>query len=151
MDWSMRWDEFQRHFEVQLHGAFNMIQAVLPFMRERKSGSIVNIASETTLGMPPAGMCDYVSAKYSVVGLTLALAVELGKQGIRVNAVSPGFIDTELTARLPRIYKELVMAKSATGKPTSVDDVANEVLFLLSENSSPLTGENRCVGSITRT
>ena len=121
------WDDFERHLEVQIHGAYNAIKAVLPFMLEKRSGDIINIASDVTVGAPPSGLSGYISAKYGLVGLSRALASELSGKGIRVNIVSPGSVNTDLIKNLPSIYK--TMAREP-------EEVAEEVLSFLSNELS---------------
>ncbi|MEK7162597.1 MAG: SDR family NAD(P)-dependent oxidoreductase [Patescibacteria group bacterium] len=121
------WDDFERHLEVQLHGAYNTIKAVLPFMLKKRSGNIINIASEVTVGRPPSGMSGYISAKYGLVGLSRALASELSPKGIRVNIISPGSVNTDLIKNLPSLYK--TMAREP-------EEVAKDVLSLLSNELS---------------
>lgn len=143
------WNDFQKHFGTQIHGAFNTIKAVLPHMLEKKSGSIVNIASEVTLGSPGSDMSGYISAKYGLLGLTRALALELAPKGIRVNAVSPGLVDTDLVRKLPRIAKEIAAKENPFGRNATPEDVAKAVLFLVSSESEFITGINLpvCGGS----
>ncbi len=128
------WEEFAKHFAVQIRGIYNTVRAALPAMMEKKSGSIVNIASSYTLNTLPARLGPYVTAKYAVVGLTRSLAVELGRHNIRVNAVSPGFTETDLTKNLPRLVREMgegeldelmwSFAPPASGiRPSSMADV----------------------------
>lgn len=143
------WDDFEKHFEVQIHGTYNTIKAVLPYMLENKSGNIVNIISEVTLGSPGSDMAGYITAKYGLLGLTRALALELAKKGIRVNAVSPGLVDTDLVKKLPRIAKELAARETPLGRNATPEDVAKAVLFLVSDDSEFITGINLpvCGGS----
>ncbi len=139
------WEEFEKHFAVQIRGIYNTAKAALPAMVKVKSGSIVNIASVYTLDAPPARLSPYITAKQAVIGLTRSLAVELGRYNIRVNAVSPGFTETDLTRDLPRIIHEAEAAKAPHGRLTTTEDVACEVAFLMSDESQSITGENRPV------
>jgi 3-oxoacyl-[acyl-carrier protein] reductase len=143
------WEDFKKHHEVQVRGVFNTVRAVLPKMLEKKYGKIVNIASEVTLGVPPGGMSGYITAKFGLLGLTRALAEELGGKGVRVNAISPGFVDTDLTKDLPRIYQEIASSDSLFGHNVEPADVAKAVLFLVSSDSDHITGVNLpvCGGS----
>lgn len=139
------WEEFEKHFFVQIKGIYNTVKAALPSMMEAKSGSIVNIASSYTLETPPSRLAPYVTAKQAVVGLTRALVAELGRYNIRVNAVSPGFTETDLTRDLPRIFHEAEAAKAPHGRLTTPEDVAREVAFLMSDDSKSVIGENKLV------
>ena len=143
------WDDFQKHFETQIHGAYNTIKAVLPQMLAKKSGNIVNIASEVTLGSPGSDMSGYITAKYGLLGLTRALALELADSNIRINVVSPGLVDTDLVRGLPRIAKEIAAKENPSGRNATPEDVARAVLFLISDDSGFITGANLpvCGGS----
>lgn len=140
-----RWEEFEKHFLVQIKGIYNTTRAAFPSMMENKSGSIVNIASAYTVDAPPVRLAPYVTAKQAVVGLTRTLAVELARYRIRVNAVSPGFVQTDLTRDLPKIFHQAEAAKAPAGRLTTPEDVAAEVAFLLSDDAKSITGENRVV------
>ncbi|OGF73748.1 hypothetical protein A2W57_03145 [Candidatus Giovannonibacteria bacterium RIFCSPHIGHO2_02_43_16] len=133
------WNDFKKHIEAQIHGAFNVVKAFLPLFANGEAGSIVNIASRVTLGSSAAGISGYATAKYGLIGLTNALANELEKRRIRVNAVSPSFVETGLTKNLPRIYKEISANGSLGIKP---GDVAEEVINLLSSDAADLNGIN---------
>ena len=143
------WSDFEKHFEVQIHGAYNTIKAVLPYMLEKRHGNIINIASEVTLGSPGSDMSGYITAKYGLLGLTRALALELAKKGVRVNAVSPGLVDTDLVKKLPRIAKEIAAKNTPLGRNAAPEDVAYAVLFLISNDAEFITGINLpvCGGS----
>lgn len=136
------WEEFEKHFAVQIKGIYNIAKAALPAMVKAKFGSIVNIASSYTLDTPPVRLAPYVAAKHAVIGLTRSLAVELGRYNIRVNAVSPGFTETDLTKDLPRIMHEAEAAKAPHGRLTNPEDVAAAVAFLMSGDSESVTGTN---------
>jgi 3-oxoacyl-[acyl-carrier protein] reductase len=136
------WNAFQQHLDYQLKAVVQVCQAAYPFLKTGGRGSIVNILSQVTAGIPPARMADYVAAKYALYGLSKALAVEWATDGIRVNMVSPGLTRTELTEH----YHERVFKMEATrvplGRLADPDDVANTVAFLLGDESAFLTGIN---------
>jgi|TARA_Y100000310_G_scaffold345408_1_gene464652 3-oxoacyl-[acyl-carrier protein] reductase len=136
------WEEFEKHFQVQIKGIYNTVKAASPYMVEKKSGSIVNIASAYTFGAPPTRLAPYVTAKHAVIGLTRSLAVELSRYGIRVNAVSPGFTETDLTRDLPKIFHEAEAAKAPHGRLNTPDDIARVVALLMSDDSESKTGDN---------
>lgn len=140
----LEWDDFSKHFEVQIHGAYNTVRAVLPCMQKNRSGSIVNIASEVTIGVTPSGFAGYNAAKFATWGLTKTLASELRNYNIHVNAISPGFVNTDLTKSLPDIYKQVMVSQSKDGKATLPEEVAETVCYVLADVS--FTGMNLPVG-----
>ncbi|MDD3653520.1 MAG: 3-oxoacyl-ACP reductase FabG [Desulfotomaculaceae bacterium] len=133
-------DEWNEILAVNLTGVFNCCQSVLPIMLKNKYGKIINVSS--IWGMVGAS-CEvhYSAAKAGVIGLTKALAKELGPSNIQVNCVAPGIIETDMLSKLS--FKELSDLKEATplmklGKP---EDVANCILFLASEEANFITGQ----------
>ncbi|MCX5143905.1 SDR family NAD(P)-dependent oxidoreductase [Streptomyces sp. NBC_00338] len=142
---TQQWDEV---FGVDLKGAWLMSRAVLPGMTARRRGSIVNIASlHATMTCP--GMFPYASAKAGLVGLTRSMALEAGPQGVRVNAVSPGYIETDLLAEYfaqeqPHVRQEAV-AKHILGRLGTPEQVASVVAFLLSDAAGFVTGADWAV------
>ncbi|HEY2198416.1 MAG TPA: SDR family NAD(P)-dependent oxidoreductase [Mycobacterium sp.] len=136
--------DWQRLIDVNLNGVFHMIQAVLPDMLEAKWGRIVNISSSSTHSGAPF-MSHYVAAKSAVNGLTKSLALEYGPNGITVNAVPPGFIDTpmlrsaEERGNLGDIEKTIAATPvRRMGKP---EDIAAACAFLVSEEAGYITGQ----------
>ena len=134
------WAALEKHMDTQVRGVLNVAQACYPLLRRRAGASMVNILSQVTIGVPPVQMADYVTAKYALKGLSKALAVEWAADGIRVNTVSPGLIQTELTVH----YQERVFRTEASRTPlkriATPTDVANTVAYLLSDEASFLTG-----------
>ncbi len=137
-------EDWQRVVDVNLHGVFHMIQAVLPEMIEAGWGRIVNISSSSTHSGTPY-MSHYVSAKSGVNGLTKSLALEYGPSGVTVNAVPPGFIDTPMLRKaadkgyLGDIEKTIEATPvRRMGRP---EDIAAAVAFLASEEASYITGQ----------
>jgi NAD(P)-dependent dehydrogenase (short-subunit alcohol dehydrogenase family) len=137
--------EWQRVIEVNLHGVFHTIQAVLPDMIEAGWGRIVNISSSSAQSGQPF-MSHYVSSKSAVNGLTKSLALELGPSGITVNAVPPGFIDTPMLRRseerrlLGGTVEDHIQRTPVrrVGKP---EDIAATCAFLISEEAGYITGQ----------
>ena len=125
---------------VNLKGTFNCTKAVVRHMAKQRSGKIVNIAS--VVGeMGNAGQANYSASKAGVIGLTKTIAREYAQRGINVNAIAPGYIETPMTEALPEKAKEelrRLIPMERLGKP---EDVAEAVLFLVSEESSYITGQ----------
>ena len=132
---------FIDNMNINYFGAVNCIKNVLPHMAKQKSGSIINILTENVL-KPQPGFSDYISAKYALLGLTRCLALEYANKNIRVNAISPGMVETNMIKNLPLKAIELAKEASPLGRLTTADDVANAVIFLVSENASNITGIN---------
>jgi 3-oxoacyl-[acyl-carrier protein] reductase len=131
------WDDL---LDANLGGAFRCCRAVIPLMVRRRAGSIVNVSSLTAVhGL--AGQTAYGAAKAGLLGLTRSLAREVGSRGIRVNAIIPGFVPTDMVADLgPEKVKALRAAEALPGGVT-VASVAGAVAFLLSERAASITGQ----------
>jgi 3-oxoacyl-[acyl-carrier protein] reductase len=133
-------EDWDAVLNTNLRGAFALCRAVTRPMLRQRSGAIVNLAS--VVGeMGNAGQTAYAASKAGLIGLTKSLARELASRSIRVNAVAPGFIDTEMTARLPLEVREKMVASIALGRLGGVEDIARAVVFLASEGASYITGE----------
>ncbi len=146
VSWKMSIDEWQAVIDVNLTGAFNMIRYFGPNFKSRGSGVVINISSiNATRGK--FGQTNYVASKAGLEGLTRNLAIELGKFGIRINAVAPGMVETEMTKNLPE--EVLKRAENERSLPYGVKpiDVANTVLFLCSEKARCITGQTIRVDS----
>ena len=109
-------------------------------MLKRRSGSIVNMTSFVGLHGNP-GQANYAASKAGIIGFTKALAKELGPRGVRVNAVAPGYIDTELTEGLPEDLRGFLLQNTPLGRLGTPRDVATAVRFLCSDEASFVTGE----------
>ncbi len=138
--WKMTEEQWDRVIEVDLKGTFNYIRAVAPYMREKKYGRIITITSINGL-RGKFGQTNYSAAKGGVIGLTKAAAKDLGKYGITVNSVAPGFILTEMGESMPEEFKQLAINESALKKAGKPEDVANLVSFLASDLAGHITGE----------
>ena len=135
------WSDFQRHLDSQLKGVLNVAQAVYPMMKVG-GGAMVNVLSQVTEGVPPARMADYVSAKYALLGLSKALAVEWAAHNIRVNMVSPSLLETDLTQHYNERVFKLEASRTPLKRLAKPADVAAAVAHLLSDEAAFLTGVN---------
>lgn len=139
MIWNMDAVDFDLVINVNLRGTWLMCREAARKMKQQKSGRIVNISSRAWMGN--MGQTNYSASKAGVIGLTRALALELGKYNVLVNAVAPGLIDTPLTRKInSETLEKLVQAQPSKtmGKP---EDVANMVSFIVSERTNFITGQ----------
>ena len=133
-------DDWQRQLDVNLSGAFHLIRAATRPMMKARGGSIVNLTS--VVGeMGNAGQAAYAATKAGLIGLTKSVARELASRNVRVNAVAPGYIDTDMTASLPADAKQKMAEMIPLGRLGSVEDVAAAVAWLCSDQASYVTGE----------
>jgi len=136
----MSWQEWDHVIHVNLSGAFYLSQGVLQSMLDRGYGRIVNISS--VIGSAGGfGQANYASAKSGLFGLTMSLALETASKGITVNAVTPGFITTDMTAAVPAAAMEKVVARIPVGRLGEPNEVARVVEFLADPESSYITGQ----------
>jgi 3-oxoacyl-[acyl-carrier protein] reductase len=132
-------EEWADVIRINLTGAFNFARAAAFMMMKAKRGSILNITSVSGLvGM--AGQANYSAAKAGLIGLTKALAKELGRLGVRVNALALGFIETDMTATLPEENRTQALNMIPLGRFGKVDEIAPVATFLLSDAASYITG-----------
>ncbi len=131
------WDEV---IDTNLKSAFNCCKAVLRTMLKQRYGRIINISSIAGIRGNP-GQVNYCASKAGLIGFTKALAKELGPRNITVNAVAPGFIETDMTASLPEELKKKAIELTPLGRAGKPEDVANAVAFLASDEASFITGQ----------
>lgn len=131
------WDEV---VSTDLRGAFLCTKAALRFMMRQRWGRIINISSLAGL-LGNAGQANYSAAKAGLIGLTKAVAREMGSRGITVNALAPGYIETDMTKDLPPSLKEEALRRIVLGRPGKPEDVAGAVAFLASDEASYITGQ----------
>jgi len=136
----MKEDDFDRVVSVNLKGAFNCIRHASPIMLKQKSGRIVNISSVVGI-TGNAGQVNYAAAKAGIIGMTKATAKELASRGITVNAVAPGFIQTDMTEELSEKVKETITGSIPLKRLGTAKEVANLVAFLVGEDSLYITGQ----------
>ena len=132
-------EDWRDVIDTNLGGAFFTCRAVARPMLKRRAGSIVNMSS--VVGVHGnAGQTNYAASKAGLIGLTKSLAKELGGRGIRVNAIAPGYISTELTDALPEPAREAILKSTPLGRLGTTDDVARAVRFLVSDGAAFVTG-----------
>ncbi len=136
----MKDEEWDLVLDVNLRGTFNMTRSVIKGMVKQRSGSIINLASVVGV-MGNAGQANYASAKAGIIGFTKAVAKELAHRGVRSNAVAPGFIETQMTAKLPAKARNMLMAQIPMAKLGQPQDVATVIRFLAGPASSYVTGQ----------
>ena len=135
------WNEVMR---INLGGCFNMAKACFPGMRERKWGRVVNIGSINGQA-GQYGQVNYAAAKSGIHGFTKALAQEGAKFGVTVNAIAPGYIDTDMVAAVPEPVLEKIVAKIPVGRLGHAYEIARGVAFLCSENAAFVTGSTMSI------
>lgn len=136
----MNESDFDNIINVNLKGSFNCLKAVTPIMLKQKYGKIINMASVVgVIGNP--GQVNYCASKAGVIGMTKSLAKELGGKNINVNAIAPGFIDTDMTRILSEEQKKNILSQVPLKRLGLVSDIANVAAFLASEDSDYITGQ----------
>ncbi len=133
-------EDFDSVLATNLKGTFNTIRHLSRYLLKQRSGSIINISSVSgVVGNP--GQANYSASKAGVIGLTKSVARELSSRGITCNAVAPGFIETEMTEKMPEAAKENLLAQVPLMRAGSVEDIAGVVTFLASERAAYITGQ----------
>jgi len=136
----MKEDEWEDIISTNLSSIYRMSKSVLRGMIKKRSGRIISITSVVG-AMGNAGQSNYAAAKAGIIGFTKSLAREVGVRGITVNAIAPGFIQTDMTDNLSDIQKEALASQIPMGRLGAVDEVANVVLFLADDSGSYITGQ----------
>jgi 3-oxoacyl-[acyl-carrier protein] reductase len=136
----MKEEDWDMVLRVNLTGTFNCMKAVTKHMMKQRSGKIVNIASIVGV-MGNAGQANYSASKAGIIGLTKSIAKELAPRGINVNAIAPGFIDTDMTRSLPEKRREELLRQIPMGRFGVSKDIANCIKFLVSDDSDYITGQ----------
>jgi 3-oxoacyl-[acyl-carrier protein] reductase len=136
----MKEEDWDRVLDVNLKGAFNCIRAVAKAMMKQRTGRIINISS--VIGaIGNAGQANYAASKAGLMGLTRSVAKELAPRGICVNAVAPGYIESDMTAAIPEEIKKSLSAQIPLGRLGTPEDVADVVEFLSSDKAGYITGQ----------
>ncbi len=132
-----QWDAV---INTNLKSAFNYVHAITPIMMRQRSGSIINMTSVVGIS-GNAGQANYAASKAGMIGLTKSVAKELGSRGVRVNAIAPGFIATDMTGVLNEDLKKQLILNIPLRREGKVEDVANVAVFLASDMASYVTGQ----------
>ena len=136
----MKEEDFDAVINANLKGAFLCMKAASRLMMKQRWGRIVNLSSVVGL-RGNAGQVNYAASKAGVIGMTKSLAKELATRGVTVNAVAPGFIDTDMTAAMPQAAREATLASIPMGRMGAPEDVAKAVAFLASDEAAYVTGQ----------
>ena len=138
--WKMNENDWDNVINVNLKGYFIYNKLAAQYFKEKRFGKIVNITSINGL-RGKFGQCNYSASKGGIISLTKALAKELGKFNVNVNAIAPGMVMTEMAKKIPPEFLQKAVDETVLGRIASTEDVANVVVFLCSEKSRHITGE----------
>ena len=141
---TMKESDWDTVLDTNLKGAFQCMKAVYRPMMKQKYGRVVNLSSIVGL-RGNAGQANYAASKAGLIGLTKSMAKELAARNVTVNAVAPGFIDTDMTAALPEKAREAMLASIPMGRLGQAEDVARAVAFFAGDESAYVTGQVLCV------
>ena len=133
-------DDWNAVIDTNLSGVFNVTRAAARHLMKQRGGAIVNVTSVVGL-VGNAGQANYAAAKAGVIGLTKSVAKELASRGVRANAVAPGFIETDMTAKLTAAIREGALKEIALRRFGSAEEVASAVAFLASDEAGYITGQ----------
>lgn len=133
-------EDFSKVIDINLKGAFHCIRHSQKMMLKQRSGRIINLSSVVGLH-GNAGQANYAASKAGIIGLTKAVAKEVAGRGITVNAIAPGYIDTDMTQVLSDAVREKVIAQVPLGRMGNVNDIADTAVFLASDMASYITGQ----------
>ena len=138
--WKMSEEQWDNVIDINLKGYFNYVRAVAPVFREQKSGKIVNVTSINGL-RGKFGQANYSASKAGIIGLTKAVAKELGKYGVNVNAVAPGLIETDMMKNATEEVRKMAIEEIVLKRIGQPEEVANVVAFMCSDLARHMTGE----------
>ena len=137
-------EDYDKVLDTNLKGAFNTIRHLSPYFLKQRSGKIINISSVSGV-LGNAGQANYSASKAGLIGLTKSVARELAGRGICVNAVAPGFIETDMTGAMSDKAKDAIIASIPMKRTGHAEDIAEAVAFLADESSDYITGQVLCV------
>lgn len=137
----MDWEDWQNVININLTGTYNVTRAVIGRMRDRNYGRIVNISSVNG-ARGQFAQCNYSASKAGLHGFTMSLAQEGARKNIMVNTVSPGYIDTKMTKKIPEDISKQIVSMIPAGRMGTPADVTRAVMFLLAESNTYITGAN---------
>ena len=140
LSFRMSLEEWQKVIDINLSAAFFVARTVARDMIRKRSGSIINMASVVGIH-GNGGQANYSASKAGLIGVTKSLANEVASRGVRVNAIAPGFIETDMTAVLPEEVKQKMLEVVPLKRPGKQEDVAEAALFFASDSSSYITGQ----------
>jgi 3-oxoacyl-[acyl-carrier protein] reductase len=136
----MQDEDWHQVIDINLNGVYNTTRSIIFSMMKRKSGNIINLSSVSGLhGLP--GQTNYSATKAAIIGFSKSLAKEVAQKGIRVNVLAPGFIESSMTAALPEKYLEAMVKNIPLGRIGNVNDLIGLTKYLISEESSYITGQ----------
>ncbi|MDO5566471.1 MAG: SDR family oxidoreductase, partial [Planctomycetia bacterium] len=135
------WDDV---FAINTRGTFLVTRAFVEVMRKNKWGRIINLASVSALFGNP-GQANYSASKAAIIAFTRTIAKELGNRNITANAIAPGFIETDMTAVLKDVQKQVMIDRTPLGRMGQPEDIANAVLFFASDDAAFITGQTLVV------
>lgn len=140
LSFRMSLEQWRKVLDINLGAAFLVTRTVARSMIHKQSGSIINMSSVTGIH-GNGGQANYSASKAGIIGMTKSLAQEYAGRGVRVNAIAPGFIDTDMTAILPAEIKQKMLSRIPLGRTGTSKDIANAVMFLASDESAYITGQ----------